>query len=389
MYTDDEIMDFDKTSGLERKKRRKSQQGSGKKRDDYMERKPAKRRNPLAPFTIAMCLITVGSLSVSILLALGAYTQRKMEREEAAYMESMSSQEVTITLDELDAMKQAAYDQGAADKKDEIYDYVKDYMSQPGAGSMALFWEMYPEYVIYNTSGGYVFEPINHDIPELQINRDNLTVCENGEVKLYENGVDAGHLGIDVSSYQGDIAWDEVAGAGVEYAYIRAGYRGYGTGKLVADEKADVNINGALSNGINTGVYFFSQAISEAEIDEEIQMLLDAVAPYDNYSGPFIIDVEKVEDSTARGNQLSKEERTQLVLYFCNRVRELGYEPVIYGNLNSMFNMLDSSKVATETVWYAYYSDYLYYPYKLHGWQYTCTFSIPGITGDVDASIIF
>lgn len=389
MYTDDEIMDFDKTSDSERRKRKKSPQSSGKKRDDYMDRKPVKRRNPLAPFTIAMCLITVGSLSVSILLALGAYTQRKMEREEAAYMESMSSQEVTITLDELDAMKRAAYDQGAADKKDEIYDYVKDYMSQPGAGSMALFWKMYPEYVIYNTSGGYVFEPINHDIPELQINRDNLTVCENGEVKLYENGVDVGHLGIDVSSYQGDIAWDEVAGAGVEYAYIRAGYRGYGTGKLVADEKADVNINGALSNGINTGVYFFSQAISEAEIDEEIQMLLDAVAPYDNYGGPFIIDVEKVEDSTARGNQLSKEERTQLVLYFCNRVRELGYEPVIYGNLNSMFNMLDSSKVATETVWYAYYSDYLYYPYKLHGWQYTCTFSIPGITGDVDASIIF
>ena len=142
MYTDDEIMDFDKTSSLDKKKKKRPAQQSSKRRDDYQDRKPARKRNPLAPFTIVMCLITVASLSVSILLALGEYTERKMEREEAAYMESMSSQEVTITLDELDEMKQAAYDQGAADKKTEIYDYVKDYMSQPGAGSMALFWEM-------------------------------------------------------------------------------------------------------------------------------------------------------------------------------------------------------------------------------------------------------
>ena len=375
MYEDDDIMDFDDNSSYERKR-------SSKKRSS---KKP--KKNPLLPVTIVMALITLASLSLCILMALGEMKEK--EKQAQAEKEQVSSNTVTIDLAELEDIKSQAYNQGQNDKQIEIYDRIKNHMSQPGAGSMELFWEMFDGYVIYNTSNGYAFDPINPDIPANDVNKDNIVVCDSGEIKYCENGETVSHMGIDVSSYQGDIDWEQVAAFGVEYAYIRAGYRGYGSGKLVADEKADANISGALENGINTGVYFFTQAVTEEEIDEEIQMMVEAVAPYPNFNGPFIIDVEKVDDSTARGNQLTKEERTQLVLHFCNKVRELGYEPMIYGNLNSIFNMLDSNQVANETIWFALYSNKLYYPYKLHGWQYSCSFSVPGIEGNVDASIIF
>jgi hypothetical protein len=76
-------------------------------------------------------------------------------------------------------------------------------------------------------------------------------------------------VGIDVSAHQGKIDWQKVKEAGVEFAFIRVGYRGYGqAGKLVADEYAPANLKGAREAGLDVGVYFFSQAINtdEAEI---------------------------------------------------------------------------------------------------------------------------
>lgn len=75
--------------------------------------------------------------------------------------------------------------------------------------------------------------------------------------------------GIDVSEHQGLIDWEAVAADGIDFAVIRGGYRGYSEGGLFVDRYFHENIRGALENGIDVGVYFFSQATNVAEATEE------------------------------------------------------------------------------------------------------------------------
>ena len=76
--------------------------------------------------------------------------------------------------------------------------------------------------------------------------------------------------GIDVSKYQGNIDWKKAKADGVEFAIIRVGYRGYGAaGNMAGDSYAVQNIKNAYNAGVEVGIYFFSQAITEAEAEEE------------------------------------------------------------------------------------------------------------------------
>ena len=65
--------------------------------------------------------------------------------------------------------------------------------------------------------------------------------------------------------------------SGIEYVIIRCGYRGSSQGMLIEDPKYQSNIKGATEAGLKVGVYFFTQAISEAEAVEEASMVLEQV----------------------------------------------------------------------------------------------------------------
>ena len=100
-------------------------------------------------------------------------------------------------------------------------------------------------------------------------------------------------VGIDVSSHQGEIDWEAVATSGVEFAIIRAGYRGYSEGELFVDPFFFENIEGALENGLDVGVYFFSQALNTEEALEEAEFLLEAVEGYE-LALPVVFDWERI-----------------------------------------------------------------------------------------------
>ena len=100
---------------------------------------------------------------------------------------------------------------------------------------------------------------------------DNSNFTADNTLKYYsENGKPASVEGVDVSSYNGDIDWKKVKNAGIDFAIIRVGGRGYGEeGTLYSDDKAIENIKNAQKAGIKAGAYFFSQAITTQEAIEE------------------------------------------------------------------------------------------------------------------------
>ena len=191
--------------------------------------------------------------------------------------------------------------------------------------------------------------------------------------------------GIDISHYQGKIDWKKVAADGIDFAFIRVGFRGSSEGKLVEDEYFIDNIEGALENHIEVGVYFYTQAVTTEEAKEEAQFLLDLLEPYD-ITYPVVLDLEEV-NGKSRTDDMTQEDFTDAAIEFLDTVEKAGYRPMIYGNLKTFFIMLDMSRIEKYDKWFAYYQTPVYFPYEFTIWQYSSTGKVDGIKGDVDLNV--
>lgn len=194
-------------------------------------------------------------------------------------------------------------------------------------------------------------------------------------------------LGIDVSSYQGNINWKKVKDAGVEFAIIRVAGRGYGTetGNLYEDEYAQINYEGAKAAGLKVGAYIFSQAITVAEALEEASYILERIAHWE-LDMPVVFDWE-CENESYRTYGLDPRVLTDCCLAFCRMVEESGYEAMIYFSADVHNKQFFIEELTNYGFWLAYYTDKMSYPYHFDMWQYTKTGSVPGITGYVDINL--
>lgn len=194
-------------------------------------------------------------------------------------------------------------------------------------------------------------------------------------------------LGIDVSSHQGEIDWEQVAASGIEFAMVRIVWRGYDQGGVYLDDTARQNLSGARAAGLDVGAYVFSQAINPEEARQEAQMALDFLAdiPLDY---PLVFDWERVTGD-ARTAQLTGQEITECTRAFCQAVQQAGYQPAFYFNQDLAANAFDLEKLSEFDFWLAQYRDALSFDYPVAMWQYSCTGSVPGIDGDVDMNLCF
>jgi uncharacterized repeat protein (TIGR02543 family) len=202
--------------------------------------------------------------------------------------------------------------------------------------------------------------------------------------------------GVDVSKYQGTISkanWQKMKNDyGVDFAFIRAGFRGYGSsGSLNKDETFAGNINNAYNAGVRVGIYFFSQAITTAEAKEEADYCLSIVGSNVSLATlPIIIDYEYTGPDTARlrAANLTKQQHTNIVNAFCSEIRARGYDAGIYAN-KSMFtsDMVFSDINGNNTIWLAHWpslNDGVYstnFTGRLQCWQFTDAFTGFGTSG--------
>lgn len=239
----------------------------------------------------------------------------------------------------------------------------------------------------YDDTGAEVHIPILADVP--RHNYDWTCIQNKDGFKNYvENNEVTSYRGIDVSSFQGEIDWDRVKAAGVDFAIIRVGYRGYGTGAVMLDEYFDANMRGALKAGIKVGTYFFSQAVTEEEAIEEANFVLEHIKDYD-ITYPIAYDMELITHDTARTDTLTGRQITDHTIAFCETIKEAGYKTCVYSNRRTLILKLDLSRLTAYDTWYAAYVSYPDYPYDFKMWQFTDSGSVDGISGDVDINISF
>ena len=193
--------------------------------------------------------------------------------------------------------------------------------------------------------------------------------------------------GIDLSKWNVVTDWQAVKDAGIEFAIIRAGYRGTVTGALVVDPAFAEHMQGAAEAGIQTGVYFFTQAVNEVEAVEEASMVVELLKEY-NIQYPVFIDTEGA-GGDGRADNLDVATRTAVCEAFCNTIESEGYKAGVYASRNWFNNKLDVSALGNHYIWLAEYCDEPLYEGEYHMWQYTSKGIIPGIEGNVDRNVSY
>ena len=183
------------------------------------------------------------------------------------------------------------------------------------------------------------------------------------------------HRGIDVSRWQEEINWSQVAKDDI--SFVMLGTRSKGA----VDPYFHKNIQNAAANGIKVGVYIYSLATTTDMAVQEADFVLNLINDYP-ISYPVAFDME---DST-QGN-LSKSELAAIANAFCKRISQAGYYPIIYANENWLKNKLDMSQM-NYPVWVARYSARPTYQNPVM-WQATSSGSVNGIKTRVDIDFQF
>lgn len=197
--------------------------------------------------------------------------------------------------------------------------------------------------------------------------------------------------GIDVSYHNGTLDWSTIKAAGVDFAILRAAYRGYGTeGTLVRDAKFAEYMQGAMSQGIPVGAYIYSQAITTAEAVQEANYILNIVRGY-SLDLPIVFDYEFAGvksgrlDSAWSSGKLNKSKMTDIALAFCDTIKNAGYDAMVYANKTFLSKNLNHEVIenAGYDVWLAHYTTNTNYTGDYKIWQYTSSGKIPGIANKV------
>ncbi len=218
--------------------------------------------------------------------------------------------------------------------------------------------------------------------------------------RLVYSGTDfTTRFGIDVSAYQNrsipskTIDWNAAKNDGVEFVFARIGFRGTGSGTLNSDAFYAQNIDGAMAAGLDTGVYFFSQAITVAEAVEEANYVLSLLGGR-KLTAPIAYDWE-MHDSTYRVYGTSSAMATACAKAFCETIEAAGYQAMVYTSSYVAYNKFDLAVLSKYPVWYPEYksaSSTALYPqlyYRPNYWQFTSKGSVAGLSGNVDCNLQF
>ena len=345
-----------------------------------------KRQQSALISNIIFSIITLFSLTVSIVLLLMNYSMRSkmsMVQKENKELSDYANTHV-YTQEDIDKREEIVREEENNNERNVLLSEIKDTMDN-GYSAYYLLRSLFPDDVVILSESGYDFIPITDDIRKNSYFLDNFIQDEETLDITYvdDNENVLSKKGIDVSSFNGDIDWKKVSKTDVEFAIIRAGLRGSTEGKISLDNNFEKIMNGALDNGIPVGVYFFTQAVNTDEAVEEAKFLLEAISDFD-VDYPVVLDVEKLKGRT---DNMSVEERTDCAIAFLDEIEKSGYKTMIYGNLNTLFMMLDLKRLEKYDKWFAYYIYPVYYPYEFTIWQYTDKGKIDGIQGDVDINI--
>lgn len=195
------------------------------------------------------------------------------------------------------------------------------------------------------------------------------------EIKAIEPSSNSIYEGIDISKWQGNINFQEVAKSGIKIVYIKATQ-----GTSYVSPTFEKSYTNAKQNGLKIGFYHYVTARSIESAKKEAEFFASKIAGKE-------IDCRLAMDFEEFGN-LTKQEINAVGLAFVKRLEEITKKPVvIYSNTFTAKTIWDG-EITSYPLWIAEYG--VKKPQnngkwnKYIGWQYTDMGNINGIKGKVD-----
>lgn len=245
------------------------------------------------------------------------------------------------------------------------------------------------DYFIFKQGNTFQYLPVSSTATKHNYNWDNL-VHYSSEKDYVVGGSSRALKGIDVSKFQGNINWNSVKADGVDFAFIRLGYRGYGkNGILNTDDHFHKNIQGAKAAGVRVGVYFYSQATNRSEAIEEAELCLDELSGY-SLDLPVVFDFEGAGSSAYRTYGMSTQSMVNVIKAFCDTIERAGYKSMYYSYAKFLAEhegMVE--QLEDYDLWMAMYYRVPFFPYNFKIWQYSSSGRVSGISGNVDMNLLF
>lgn len=189
-------------------------------------------------------------------------------------------------------------------------------------------------------------------------------------------------IGIDVSKWQGEINFNLLKEAGVEFVIIRVG-TGLGFNEpSVEDSYFKKNIEGATKAGIPVGIYYYSYATTVKEAKEQASWVANQLKNY-KIDLPVAFDWESW--SYFNGLNLSLHDINDIANTFLNEIEKAGYDGILYGSKLYLQNVWEP----IGPVWLAHYTTKTDYDNEYLMWQLCENGRVSGINGAVDINVMY
>lgn len=195
--------------------------------------------------------------------------------------------------------------------------------------------------------------------------------------------------GIDISAWQGNIDWDQVKNC-IEAVIIRAGY-----GKNNIDQKWVPNAEAVRDSSLDVGAYWFSYAYTADMAYMEGCYAANAVKnKFGDRQIPIAFDLEydSVDYAAKKGVKIGRAEATLFAIRFLTAVKEFGYRPMLYTNIDYIRNYFDLGVIRAAIpdllLWVACWGSEPK-DYNMAIWQYSSKGSVAGIIGNVDMDEVY
>lgn len=241
------------------------------------------------------------------------------------------------------------------------------------------------EMIATDKSGNITNKKFILDVIEKSVNSNNNSSIRYTDFKSIYNKYknDKTKIGLDISKWQGNVDYAKIKKQGVEFVMLKLGGQIEIGGEFIIDPKFYDNIEGAINNDIDVGVYFYSYAKSKEEAIKQADFIVSKLDGY-NINMPIVFDWENWNSYTKF--HISFNTLNNIASSFINRVEELGYKGVLYSSKNYLENIWYSNNY---TNWLAYYNDEFNDYKDYYMWQMCSNGKIDGINGYVDIDIMY
>lgn len=191
-------------------------------------------------------------------------------------------------------------------------------------------------------------------------------------------------IGIDVSRWQGNIDYEKVKNAGIEFVIMRIGVNSSVKKDVSIDSYYEQNIKKAKEAGLKVGVYLYTSAINNKMANEHAKWLIE-ILNGEKLDFPIAYDFENWQ--YIMEYKISKHDLDEALETFTMALKKANYDTMLYSSKFYLEKVWSNKN--NIPVWLAHYTSVTSYKGNYFLWQMSNIGSVPGINNDVDINILY